>query len=64
MFGERVHAVPADVCVDEEKLSDPEEHLRQAGLQLYAAQRVHAQIEDVQVGDVGNNVADLGTKKH
>ena len=60
---ERVHAVPADVCVDEDKLPDPGEHLGRAGLQLDAPQRVHAQIEEVQVGDVGNDGADLATPK-
>lgn len=64
MLRECVHGVPADVCVNEDKLSDPGENLSHAGLQLYAAQRVHAQIEEVQVGDAGNDGADLATHKH
>lgn len=58
-----VHGVPADVCVNEDKLPDPGEHLGHAGLQLDAPQRVHAQIEEVQVGDVCNDGADLATPK-
>lgn len=64
MLCEFVHGVPADVRVDEDKLSDPGENLSHAGIQLYAAQGVHAQIEEVQVGDAGNNGADLATHKH
>lgn len=41
---ERVHRVPADLCVDEDKSSDPGEDVGHAGLQLHAAQWVHAQI--------------------
>lgn len=63
MLCEFVHGVPADVGVDEDKLSNLGENLSHAGLQLYAAQRVHAQIEEVQVGDVGNDGADLATHK-
>ena len=58
---ERVHGVPGDVCVDQDKLSDPEEDLGHAGLQLGAAQRVHAQVQEVQVGGVGDDGADLAT---
>lgn len=61
---ECVHGVPADVCVNEDKFPDPAEDLGHAGLQLYAAQRVHAQVEEVQVGDVGHDGADLATHKH
>lgn len=61
---ECVHSVPADVCVNEDKFPDPAEDLGHAGLQLYAAQRVHAQVEEVQVGDVGHDGADLATHKH
>lgn len=49
---EHVHGVPADARVNEDQLSDPGENLGHAGLQLYAAQGVRAQIEEVQVGDV------------
>ena len=56
---ERVHGVPADLCIIEDKSSDSGENLGHAGLQLYAAQRVHAQVQEVQVGDVGNDGADL-----
>lgn len=58
---ECVHGVPADVCVNEDQLSDLGEILGHAGLQLRAIQRVRAQIEEVQVGDAGNNGADLAT---
>lgn len=61
MLCECVHRVPTDVCVDQDKSPDPGENLSHAGLQLHAAQRVRAQIEEVQVGDVGNNSADLAT---
>lgn len=61
---ECVHSVPADVCVNEDKSSDSGENLGHAGLQLHAAQRVHAQVQEVQVGDVGNDGADLVTHKH
>ena len=45
-------------------MPDSGEDVSHAGLQLPAAQRVHAQIEEVQVGDVGDNGADLVTRKH
>lgn len=57
-----MHTVPADVCVIEDEMSDPEEYLGHAGLQLHAAQRVHAQVQEVQVRDVGNDGADLAKK--
>lgn len=52
MLCECVHSVPANVGVDEDKSSDSGENVGHAGLQLHAAQRVHAQIEEVQVGNV------------
>lgn len=52
MFCEGVHSVPADVGVDEDKSSDSGENFSHAGLQLHATQRVLAQVEEVQVGDV------------
>lgn len=64
MLCERVHSVPADLRVNEDEFPDPAEDLSHAGVQLYATQRVHAQIEEVQVGDVGHNGADLATHKH
>jgi len=57
--GERVHRVPGDARVDEDQPPHPGEHLGQAGLQLRAAQRVLAQVQEVQVGDVGDNGPDL-----
>lgn len=56
-----MHGVPADMRVIEDELSDPTEHVCHAGLQMHAAQRVHAQIEEVQVRDVGHDGADLET---
>lgn len=63
MLCERVHSVPANVGVDEDESSDSGENVSHAGLQLHAAQRVHAQIEEVQVGNVWNNCADLLARK-
>lgn len=63
MLRECVHARPAEVCVNEDEFSDPAENLGHAGLQLCAAQRVHAQVEEVQVGGVGHDGADLATHK-
>lgn len=63
MLCEGVHSFPADVGVYEDKSSDSGENVSHAGLQLHAAQRVHAQIKEVQVGDVCNNRADLVTRK-
>lgn len=57
---EHVHGVPADVRVNEDEFADPAEDLGGGGHQLDAAQRVHAQIEEIQVGDVGHDGADLG----
>lgn len=56
-----MHAVPAYVCVNKDQSSEPGENVSHARLQLHATQRVHAQIEEVQVGDVGHNGADLAT---
>lgn len=56
---EGVHRVPADLCVYEDKSPDSGENVRHAGLQLHPTQRIHAQVEKVQVGDVGNNGANL-----
>lgn len=62
MLCESVHGLPADLRVDEDQLSDPGENLTHAGLQLNTTQGVHAQVEEVQVGNVRNNGADLATK--
>lgn len=62
--GERVHSLPADLRVNQDEFPDPAEDLSHPGVQLHATQRVHAQIEEVQVGDVGHNGADLATHKH
>lgn len=61
MLRECVHSVPADVCVNQDKSSNPGENVSHAGLQLHAVQWVHAQVEEVQVGDIGHNCADLAT---
>lgn len=57
-----MHGVPADMCVNQDKPSDPGEDVSHAGLQLHAIQRVHAQVKEVQVGDIGHNGADLNRK--
>ena len=62
--GERVHGVPRDVGVDEDQPAHPGEHLGQAGLQLHAAQRVPAQIQEVQMRDVGDDGPNLATPKY
>lgn len=54
-----MHGVPADLRVDEHEPSDPGEDVGHAGLQLHAAQRVHAQVEEVQARDVGDDGANL-----
>lgn len=60
---EHVHSVPVDLCVDEDKLANTAEDLSPSWLQFHAVQRVHAQVEEIQVWDVGHDGADLATHK-
>lgn len=59
---ECVHRVPADLCVDEDEPPHSGEDVGHAGLQLHAAQRVHAQVEEVQARDAGDDGADLSNR--
>lgn len=63
MLRQRVHRVPADLGVDENESPDSGENIRHAGVQLHAAQGVHAQVEEVQVRDAGDDGADLQKNK-
>lgn len=60
---ERVHIVPADLRVDEDEPADAAEDLGPSELQLHLVQRVHAQVEEIQVRDVGHDGTDLATHK-
>lgn len=60
---EHVHRVPADVRVDKNKLADVTEDPGRARIQLHPPQRVRAQVEEVQVRDVGHDGADLTNTK-
>lgn len=60
---ECVHSVPADLRVNEDEPADAAEDFGPSWFQLHLAQRVHAQVEKIQVRDVGHNGADLATRK-
>lgn len=58
-----MHRVPGDVCVDKNKLADVTEDIGRGRIQHHPLQGVHAQVEEVQVGHVGHDGADLTNKK-
>lgn len=60
---EHVHSVPADLRVNEDEPADAAKDFCPSWFQLHLAQRVHAQVEEIQVRDVGDNGADLATHK-
>lgn len=60
---ERVHSVPADLRVNEDESADAAEDFGPSWFQLHLVQRVHAQVEEIQVRDVGHNSADLAIRK-
>lgn len=47
------------MCVDKNKLADVTEDIGRGRIQHRPLQRVHAQVEEVQMGHVGHDGADL-----
>lgn len=54
-------SVPGHLCVVEDQTPHMREGFAAVGPQRNAGQRVEAQVEEIQVGDVGDDLTDLQT---